>query len=77
MLCGNSHKTVLLNIVGMYRNLVVRPHQIDLREDYTTRELVGIIVNVTDRVAVGNSTGVQGTIVTAGTPTVVLLWHDM
>jgi hypothetical protein len=61
----------------MYRNLVVSSHQVYLREDATTRELVGIIVNVTDGVAVGNGTGVQRSIVAAGTPTVVLLRHDV
>jgi hypothetical protein len=61
----------------MYRNLVVNLHQADLREDTTTRELVEIIFNVTDGVAVGTGTGVQRSIVTARTPTVVLLRHDM
>jgi hypothetical protein len=61
----------------MYRNLVVSPHQVDLREDAKTRELVGIIVNVTDGVAVGNGMGVQRSIVAAGTSTFVLLRHDV
>jgi hypothetical protein len=66
-----------LDIVGIYRILVVSPRQVDLREGVTTRELVGIIVNVTDGVAVGNGTGVQRSIVAAGIPTVVLFRHDM
>jgi hypothetical protein len=35
------------------------------------------VMNVTGRVAVGNGSGVQRSVVTAGTPTVVLLGHDM
>jgi hypothetical protein len=34
-------------------------------------------MDMRDGVAVGNSAGVQGSVVTAGTPTVVLLGHDM
>jgi hypothetical protein len=58
-------------------NLVVCPHKIDLREDVTTRKLVGVIMNVTDGVAVGNGSGVQRSIVTTRTPTVALLGHDL
>jgi hypothetical protein len=32
----------------MHGNLVVCPHQIDLGEEATTREVEGIIVDVTD-----------------------------
>jgi hypothetical protein len=62
---GNSNRPKgvvmrgLLYFAGMDGNLVLFPHQIDLGEKATTRELVGIIV--------------QHTIVSTGTPTVVLL----
>jgi hypothetical protein len=39
--------------------VVVCPHQIDLGEEATTRELVGIIMYVTDGIAVGDGSGVQ------------------
>jgi hypothetical protein len=38
---------------------------------------VGIVVDVTDGVAIGNGPGVQRSIVAAGTPTVVLLRYDI
>jgi hypothetical protein len=37
----------------MHRNLVEYLHHIDLGEEATTRQVVGIIVDVTDRIAVG------------------------
>jgi hypothetical protein len=48
--------------------VVVCPHQIDLGEEATTREVVGIIVDVTDGIAVGDGSGVKSSIVTAWTP---------
>jgi hypothetical protein len=38
---------------------------------------MGVVMDVKGRIAVGNDTGVQGSIVTAGTPPVALLGHDM
>jgi hypothetical protein len=61
----------------MDRNLVVCSDQIDLGEETATRELVRIVMDVTDRVGVWNGTGVQCSIVSAETPTVALLGHDM
>jgi hypothetical protein len=40
-----------MDIAGMYGNLVVSPHQVDLREETTTGELVGIVMNMTDGVS--------------------------
>jgi hypothetical protein len=40
----------------MYRNLVVSSDKIDFREDATTRKLMGIVVDMTDWVAVGDGT---------------------
>jgi hypothetical protein len=56
-------------------NLVVYPYQIDLGEA-TTRELVGVIMYVKDGIAVGNGSGVQRSVVSTGTPTVVFLGHN-
>jgi hypothetical protein len=61
----------------MHVNLVVCPRQIDLGEEATTREVMGVIVDVTDGISVGNESGVKSSIVTAWTLTVVLLGHDM
>jgi hypothetical protein len=60
----------------MHGNLVVCPNQIDLGEEATTREVIGVIVDVTDGISVGNGSGVKSSIGTAWTPTVVL-GHDM
>jgi hypothetical protein len=61
----------------MHGNLVLCSHQIDLGEKATTREVMGEIVDATDRKSIGNGSGIKSSIVTAWTPTVVLLGHDM
>jgi hypothetical protein len=66
-----------LYVVGMHGNQVVCPHQIDLGEEVTTKQVMGVIVHVTDGISVGNGSGVKSCIVIAWTPTVVLLGHDM
>jgi hypothetical protein len=48
----------LLYIVGVDGNLFVDSHQVDLGEDGTTEKLVGVVVNMSDVVAVRNGTGV-------------------
>jgi hypothetical protein len=68
---------VFLYVAGMQWNLVVCPHQIDLGEEATTREVVGIIVDVSDGMTVGESSGIKSSIFTAWALTVVLLGHDM
>jgi hypothetical protein len=67
----------ILYVVGMYGNLVVSSHQVDFGKDGTTEKLVGVVEDMTDGVAVGDCPGVQSSVVTAGTPTVVLLRHDV
>jgi hypothetical protein len=57
----------------MHGNLVVCPHQIDLGEEATTREVMEVMVDVTD----GNGSDVKSSIVTQWTSTIVLLGHDM
>jgi hypothetical protein len=66
-----------LYIAGVGANLVVCPYQTDLGEEATTKELLGVIMYVTDGIAVGNGSGVQRSTVSAGTSTVALLGHDM
>jgi hypothetical protein len=48
----------VLYIVGMDRDFIVSSQHIDLREDGTTEQLVAVIMDVTDRVWVGDSMGV-------------------
>jgi hypothetical protein len=66
-----------LYVVGMDRNVDACLHQIDLREEAKTRELVGIIVYVTDGIVAGNDSGNQRSIVSARAQTVVLFGQDM
>jgi hypothetical protein len=47
-----------LYIVRMHGNFVVRSHQVDLGEDGTTKKLVGVVMDMTDGVAVGDGPGV-------------------
>jgi hypothetical protein len=57
----------------MDRNLVICSNPMDLGEETATGELMIVVMVVTDRIAVWNGKGVQRSIVSAGTPTVVLL----
>jgi hypothetical protein len=49
--------------------------RINLGEETATRELMRVVMEVTNRIAVRNGTGVQRSTVSAGTPTIVLLGH--
>jgi hypothetical protein len=57
--------------------LVVGSHQVDFGKDGATEKLVGVVVVMTDGVAVRNGPGVQRSVVAAGTPTVVFLGYDV
>jgi hypothetical protein len=65
------------DIRGMNRNLVVRTNKVDFREKGAPREVVGIVMDMTNGVTVGDSTGDESPIVTTGMPTVVLLRNDV
>jgi hypothetical protein len=43
----------------------------------TTRDLMRVVMDVTNRITIWNGTGVQRSIVSTRTPTAVLLRHDM
>jgi hypothetical protein len=58
-------------------DLVVRSHQVDLGEDGTPEKLVGVIVDMTDGVAVCNCPGIECPVVAAREPTVVFLGYDV
>jgi hypothetical protein len=60
-----------LDIAGMDRNLVVCSNQIDLGDETT------VVMDVTDGISAGNDSGVKSSIVSAETPTIVLLRHDV
>jgi hypothetical protein len=58
-------------------DLVVSSHQVDFGEDGTTEKLVGVVMDMPDGVAVGNCTGVEGSVIATGTPPVALLGNDV
>jgi hypothetical protein len=58
-------------------DLAVSSHQVDFGDDGTTEKLVGIIMDMPEGVAVGNSTGVESSVIATGTPAVVLLGYDV
>jgi hypothetical protein len=58
-------------------DLIVSSHQADFGEDGTTAKLVGVVMDMPDGVAVGNDTGVEGSIISTGPPPVVLLGYDV
>jgi polynucleotide 5'-kinase involved in rRNA processing len=59
------------------KGVVACAHQIDLGEEATSREVMGVIVDVTGWISVGNGLDVKSSIVIAWAPAVVLPWHDM
>jgi hypothetical protein len=58
-------------------DFVVCSHQVDLGEGGTPEKLVGIIVDMTDGVAVWDRPEVECPVVAARTPTVVFLGYDV
>jgi hypothetical protein len=64
-------------IVGMDGDWMVSSHQVDFGKDGATEKQVGIVVDMTDMVAVRDGLGVQRSVVFAGTSTVALLGHDV
>jgi hypothetical protein len=43
----------------MYGNLIISSHHVDFGEDGTTEKLVAVVMDMTDRVAVVDGSGVQ------------------
>jgi hypothetical protein len=58
-------------------DLVVLSHQVDLGEDEIPEKLMGVIVNMTDGVAVWDCLGIECPVVAARAPTVVFLGYDV
>jgi hypothetical protein len=54
-------------------DLIVCSHQVDLGEDGTTEKMVGVIMDMTDEVAVEDGPGVECSVAAAETPPVVIL----
>jgi hypothetical protein len=73
---GWSGNGGLLYIVGMDGDLILCSHQVSLVEDGTTEKLVGVIMDMTDWVAVRDGSGIECSVVAARTPTVFLV-HDV
>jgi hypothetical protein len=58
-------------------DLFVCSHQVDLGEDRTTENLMGVIMDIMDRIAVGGGPSVECSVVTAEMPTVIIYGHDV
>jgi hypothetical protein len=67
----------LLYNVRMDGDLVICSHQVDLGENGTAEKLVGVIVDMTDGVAVWDCPGVECPVVAARAPAVVILGYDV
>jgi hypothetical protein len=61
----------------MDRDLVIRCHQVNLGEDRTPEKLVGVIVDMTDWVALWDYPGIKYPVVAARPPTIVFLGYDV
>jgi hypothetical protein len=57
--------------------LVVGSHKVDFGEDGTSEMLVGVVMDMPDGVAVGNGTGVEGSVIATRAPHFVLLGNDV
>jgi hypothetical protein len=58
-------------------DLTVCSHQVDLGKDETTEKLMGVVMDMTDGLAIGNGPGVECPVGATGSPTVVLLGYDV
>jgi hypothetical protein len=67
----------LVYIIRMEGDLVVHCHQVDLGEDGTPEKLVGVIVDMTDRVVVWDCPGIEYPVVAARATTVVFLGYNV
>ena len=56
---------------------MVRPDEICFGEDGASRQAMGIVMDVSDGVGIGDGSGVESTLVPTRKPTVVLLGHEM
>jgi hypothetical protein len=58
----------------MDRDLILSSHQVDFGEDGTTEKRVGVIMDMSNGVAVGGGTKVEGFVIATGTPSVDLVY---
>jgi hypothetical protein len=58
-------------------DLIVSCQKVDLGEYGKTEKLVGVVMDITDGVEVGDGPSVLSSVVAAWTPTVVLLGQDV
>jgi ribosomal protein S14 len=72
--CGNC---TFLNVIRINRNLMISPHEINFRKECATGKVMGVIMYVWKWVSVGDGANVQGSIISTGPPTAVLLRHEM
>ena len=56
---------------------MVSPDEIYFGEDGASRKVMGIVVDVSDGVGIGDGSGVESMLVSTQKPPVVLLGHEM
>ena len=67
----------LADVFCSYRNLVVATYQVDLRENRSTRELRGKVLDVWHRIAVGCPDVIEASVVATRSPTAGVLRHHV
>ena len=70
--CGYSS---LLDVVGMYGDLMVSPHEVDFGKVGAARNAVGIVPYVRHWIPVGNDASVNGSVVCTRYAAAVLFGH--
>jgi hypothetical protein len=75
---GNPNKPngVVMAVVRVHRDLIGMD-EVDCRKYRAACQVVGVVVNVPEWVAVRDGTSVEGPVVTTRAPTVFLLWDEM
>jgi hypothetical protein len=72
--CNNG---CLLDVVRVDGNLVVGPDEVDFGKGSAAGKAVGVELYLWDWIPVRNRASVQGSLVSAGSPTAVLLGHEL
>jgi hypothetical protein len=67
----------LLDVVRMNRNLVERPYQVNFGEGGAAGKVMGVVLYVRAWIPVRYGVSVKGSVVPTGSPTAVLLGHQM
>ena len=57
--------------------MVIRSYQVDFAKDGATRKMMGIVMNVPNGITIGDSAGVEGSVISTRPPTAVFLGHEI